>query len=157
MIAITVLFAPTSLVITTDTPPDLTNLVERDSEGRMTRINLPDRLVVMANHQAYTDWMYLWILACYSGNSRGVVILLKAALKNIPIVGWGMVCVPIFISSLPDHITNHAARNFTCPHSSSFSRRNPIFVFGGIEADIPGRGSSSSSFSIDHGRPTGPT
>lgn len=92
MIAITVLFAPTSLVITTDAPPDLINLVERDSEGRMTRINLPDRLVIMANHQAYTDWMYLWILACYSGNSKGVVILLKAALKNIPIVGWGMVC-----------------------------------------------------------------
>ena len=91
VIAITVLFAPTSLVITTDSPPDLANLVERDTEGRMTRINLPDRLVVMANHQAYTDWMYLWILACYSGNSRGVVILLKAALKNIPIVGWGMV------------------------------------------------------------------
>lgn len=91
VIAITVLFAPTSLVITTDAPPDLANLVERDDQGRMTRINLPDRLVVMANHQAYTDWMYLWILACYSGHSRGVIILLKEALKNIPIVGWGMV------------------------------------------------------------------
>lgn len=94
VIAITVLFAPTSLVITTDAPPDLANLVERDAEGRMTRINLPDRLVVMANHQAYTDWMYLWILACYSGHSRGVIILLKEALKKIPVIGWGMVSAP---------------------------------------------------------------
>jgi 1-acyl-sn-glycerol-3-phosphate acyltransferase len=65
----------------------------------MTKINLPDRLVVMANHQAYTDWMYLWILACYAGHSRGVIILLKEALRNIPIVGWGMVSfLPLSLS-----------------------------------------------------------
>ncbi|WWC90004.1 uncharacterized protein L201_004934 [Kwoniella dendrophila CBS 6074] len=45
----------------------------------------------MANHQAYLDWMYMWILACYAGHSRGIIILLKASLKNIPVVGWGMV------------------------------------------------------------------
>ena len=64
----------------------------------MTKINLPDRLVVMANHQAYTDWMYLWILACYSGHSTGVIILLKEGLKKIPVVGWGMVSLSIHIS-----------------------------------------------------------
>ncbi|ORY23045.1 acyltransferase-domain-containing protein [Naematelia encephala] len=90
LIMITVLFGPTSLVITTDAPPDLAGLVERDDSGQMTRINLPDRLVVMANHQAYTDWMYLWILACYAGHARGITILLKAALKKVPVVGWGM-------------------------------------------------------------------
>lgn len=90
MIAITVLCAPTSLTITTDEPPSLNGLVERDAKGNMVRISLPDRLVVMANHQAYTDWMYLWILACYCGHAEGIVILLKASLKHIPIVGWGM-------------------------------------------------------------------
>ncbi|WVQ78295.1 hypothetical protein IAT38_000380 [Cryptococcus sp. DSM 104549] len=65
-------------------------LLERNANGDMTRINLPDRLVVMANHQAYLDWMYLWILSVYAGHSRGLVVLLKAALKNIPVVGWGM-------------------------------------------------------------------
>ncbi|KAK6902968.1 hypothetical protein I203_108229 [Kwoniella mangroviensis CBS 8507] len=44
----------------------------------------------MANHQAYLDWMYLWILSCYAGHSRGITILLKASLKNIPVIGWGM-------------------------------------------------------------------
>lgn len=47
----------------------------------------------MANHQAYTDWMYTWILSAYAGHQRGLVILLKKQLKNIPIVGWGMVRV----------------------------------------------------------------
>nr|XP_018263820.1 acyltransferase [Kwoniella dejecticola CBS 10117]OBR85978.1 acyltransferase [Kwoniella dejecticola CBS 10117] len=90
LIVITVLFGPTSLVLTTDTPPSITNLVERDADGQMTKINLPDRLVVMANHQAYLDWMYLWILSCYAGHSRGIIILLKASLKKIPVIGWGM-------------------------------------------------------------------
>ena len=91
VIAITVLFAPTSLVITTSGTPALESLVERDGTGRVTKVNLPDRLVIMANHQAYTDWMYLWILSCYCGEARGIIILLKASLKNIPVVGWGMV------------------------------------------------------------------
>jgi len=73
----------------------------------MTKINLPDRLVVMANHQAYTDWMYLWILACYSGHSRGVIILLKEGLKKIPVVGWGMVSLSIFIFTPSFHTTEH--------------------------------------------------
>lgn len=87
MILITVLFAPTTLVLTSDTDLDL---VERDAQGQMIKINLPDQLVIMANHQAYTDWMYIWILACYAGYARGLIILLKAALKHVPIVGWGM-------------------------------------------------------------------
>lgn len=92
VIAITVLCAPTSLVITTDEQPELATIVERDSNGDVVKINLPDRMVVIANHQAYTDWMYLWILACYSGYGDGITILLKASLKHLPIVGWGMVC-----------------------------------------------------------------
>ncbi|RXK39525.1 acyltransferase [Tremella mesenterica] len=90
LIAITCLFAPHSIILTTDSPPSLTNLVERDENGRMTKINLPDRLVIMSNHQAYSDWMYLWILACYSGHAKGIIILLKISLKNLPVVGWGM-------------------------------------------------------------------
>ena len=91
VIAMTILFAPTSIILTTNTPPSITNLVERDSKtGQMTKLNLPDRLVIMGNHQAYTDWMYIWILACYAGHAKGVIILLKASLKQVPIIGWGM-------------------------------------------------------------------
>ncbi|KIR59988.1 acyltransferase [Cryptococcus bacillisporus CA1873] len=91
LIAITVLFGQTQFAITTDTPPPHgQSLVERDVNGQVVKINLPDRLVIMANHQAYLDWIYIWILACYAGHSPGLIILLKASLKNIPVVGWGM-------------------------------------------------------------------
>ncbi|KAK8869793.1 hypothetical protein IAR55_000361 [Kwoniella newhampshirensis] len=90
VILITVLFGPTSFVFTTDSPPSINNLVERDARGEMTKLNLPDRLVVMANHQAYLDWMYIWIMSCYAGHSAGLIILLKASLKRLPVVGWGM-------------------------------------------------------------------
>jgi len=95
VIAITVLFAPTSLVITTDGNPVFDTLVERDAAGNVTRINLPDRLVLMSNHQAYLDWMYLWMLACYAGHAEGLTILLKASLQHIPILGWGMVSLSL--------------------------------------------------------------
>jgi len=49
----------------------------------------PKRLVMMANHQLYTDWLYLWWVA-YTNNMHGYIyIILKESLKNIPVVGWG--------------------------------------------------------------------
>lgn len=89
VILLTVILAPTSLVFTTDIP----HLIERDAQGQMIKLNLPDQLIIMANHQAYTDWMYTWIIACYAGRAEGLIILLKAALKHIPVVGWGMVSI----------------------------------------------------------------
>jgi lysocardiolipin and lysophospholipid acyltransferase len=78
VIAIMVLFAPSTLHFTVDdenqalhNEASSTPLVERDSHG-IVKHNLPDRLVVIANHQAYTDWMYLWIMACYAGMSHAV-------------------------------------------------------------------------------------
>ncbi|KAF1832479.1 acyltransferase-domain-containing protein [Decorospora gaudefroyi] len=51
--------------------------------------NFADRLVLMANHQLYTDWLYLWWIA-YTNNMHGFIyIILKESLKNIPIIGWG--------------------------------------------------------------------
>lgn len=92
LLLITILFGPTSLHISSSAPPSLTNppLLERDTKGRITKVNLPDRLVIMANHQAYTDWMYLWILACYAGHGRGIIVMLKWSLRSIPILGWAM-------------------------------------------------------------------
>ncbi|KAJ4398138.1 hypothetical protein N0V91_010426 [Didymella pomorum] len=50
--------------------------------------NFADRMVLMANHQLYTDWLYLWWIA-YTNNMHGFVyIILKESLRNIPIIGW---------------------------------------------------------------------
>lgn len=80
-------------------------------------IILPENVVIMANHQAYLDWMYIWVLgylACSPSlpsvpdkttlevanndngitnkhhGSKSIIILLKKSLKWVPIVGWGM-------------------------------------------------------------------
>lgn len=48
-----------------------------------------DRMVLMANHQLYTDWLYLWWIA-YTNKMHGFIyIILKESLKNVPIIGWG--------------------------------------------------------------------
>ncbi|KAJ3280712.1 hypothetical protein HK104_000457 [Borealophlyctis nickersoniae] len=68
------LFAPVKLVVTGD--------YEMLGEGK--------RQVVMANHQIYPDWWYMWCLF-HNRNAHGdVKILLIKYLKHIPIFGWGM-------------------------------------------------------------------
>lgn len=51
--------------------------------------NFADRMILMANHQLYTDWMYLWWIAYTNGMHGYIYIILKESLKNIPILGWG--------------------------------------------------------------------
>ncbi|KAJ5584055.1 Phospholipid/glycerol acyltransferase [Penicillium hispanicum] len=60
------------------------------SEDGVLRTQFPERLVLIANHQVYTDWIYLWWLA-YTNLMHGrVFIILKESLKYIPVVGQGM-------------------------------------------------------------------
>ncbi|EFW22956.1 hypothetical protein D8B26_006506 [Coccidioides posadasii str. Silveira] len=50
----------------------------------------PERLVLIANHQVYTDWLYLWWVS-YTSNMHGYIyIILKESLKYIPFIGQGM-------------------------------------------------------------------
>lgn len=50
----------------------------------------PERLILIANHQIYTDWLYLW-WAAYTSNMHGhIFIILKKSLQYIPILGPGM-------------------------------------------------------------------
>ncbi|KAL1969048.1 hypothetical protein VTN77DRAFT_882 [Rasamsonia byssochlamydoides] len=58
-------------------------------DGRL-KTEFPDRLVFIANHQVYTDWLYLWWVS-YTARMHGhIYIILKEALKYIPIIGQGM-------------------------------------------------------------------
>ncbi|KAI8869481.1 acyltransferase-domain-containing protein, partial [Ramicandelaber brevisporus] len=51
---------------------------------------LPRSTVVVANHQIYTDWIYMWVFAYYAKSAEHIVIMLKSSLKDLPIFGWGM-------------------------------------------------------------------
>lgn len=99
LVSMSQLFAPTRLVLSfTDAqgaPVDPAPFVRRDpghgtDPGRVTRLNLPARSVAMANHQIYLDWLYLWCAAYYADLSSCIYIILKASLKWVPVIGWGM-------------------------------------------------------------------
>ena len=58
-------------------------------EDGTLKCNFPHRIVLMANHQLYTDWLYLWWIA-YTNKMHGrIYIILKESLKKLPIFGWG--------------------------------------------------------------------
>ncbi|KAE8230107.1 hypothetical protein CF326_g4899 [Tilletia indica] len=58
--------------------------------GKVTGLNLPGRAVVIANHQIYLDWLYIWILAYYANLADSIHILLKNSYKWTPIIGPAM-------------------------------------------------------------------
>ena len=56
----------------------------------LLQTEFPERLVMIANHQLYTDWLYLWWFA-YTNKMHGhIYIILKESLKYIPIIGPGI-------------------------------------------------------------------
>ncbi|KAF3929714.1 hypothetical protein AA313_de0207575 [Arthrobotrys entomopaga] len=62
----------------------------RITKDGLLECDFPERMVFIANHQLYSDWLYIWWIA-YSARMHGAIyIILKESLKWIPIVGWGM-------------------------------------------------------------------
>ncbi|KAI9764273.1 MAG: hypothetical protein M1840_008564 [Geoglossum simile] len=63
----------------------------RQTEDGRLECNFPERIVLIANHQLYSDWLYLWWIA-YTNSMHGhMFIILKESLKYIPIIGPGMI------------------------------------------------------------------
>lgn len=83
--AVTQAFSPTIIRVSQDASMPQELFREKDGSLKCT---LPPRLVIMANHQLYTDWLYLWFVAYCNGMHGFVHIILKEALKKLPIVGW---------------------------------------------------------------------
>ncbi|KAH6628951.1 acyltransferase-domain-containing protein, partial [Boeremia exigua] len=62
----------------------------RQREDGTLQCDFPKRIVLIANHQLYTDWTYLW-WAAYSSSRHGTLcIVLKDSIKYIPVLGTGM-------------------------------------------------------------------
>ncbi|TVY15393.1 putative acyltransferase [Lachnellula arida] len=65
--------------------------LRKTADGRI-ECDFPERMIMIANHQLYTEWQYLWWVA-YTNKTQmhgHIYIMLKESLKYIPIVGWGM-------------------------------------------------------------------
>lgn len=84
---ITQWFSPTVIRVSGDKSVRGQLLVTKDG-GLQT--NFPERLIMIANHQIYTDWLYLWWIAYTSRMHGHIFIVLKETLKYVPIIGPGM-------------------------------------------------------------------
>ncbi|EJC98701.1 acyltransferase-domain-containing protein [Fomitiporia mediterranea MF3/22] len=91
------LFAPTSLRVTFETegigaftPEQVEQIVVRDASGKVVELRLPPKMVIIANHQIYADWWFVWCLTYFMNIHQGLFIVLKKSLKWVPVLGWGM-------------------------------------------------------------------
>ncbi|KAK1073357.1 hypothetical protein LTR33_010001 [Friedmanniomyces endolithicus] len=69
----------------------MAGLIKQGEDG-MLRMAFEERLVLMANHQIYTDWLYLWWIS-YTNDPPmhgHIYIILKESLKYAPIIGPAM-------------------------------------------------------------------
>lgn len=80
-------FSPTKVIVSGDA--SVRGQILRKPDGTLL-LDFPQRIVLISNHQIYTDWLYLWWTAYCSGMHGRLYIILKESLKNIPILGWGM-------------------------------------------------------------------
>ena len=80
-------FSPTVVRVSGD--KSVRGQLRQTKEG-LLETAFPERLIMITNHQLYSDWLYLWWIA-YTGKMHGhVYIILKEALKYAPIIGPGM-------------------------------------------------------------------
>jgi lysocardiolipin and lysophospholipid acyltransferase len=79
-------WAPTKIRISGDA--SVASQIKKHPSG-LVEFAFPERLVLIANHQIYTDWLYLWWVAyANSPHMHGFVyIILKESLRYIPILG----------------------------------------------------------------------
>ena len=80
-------FAATKVRVSWD--KDLRGQFHKTLAGRL-ETSFPERLVYVANHQVYTDWLYLWWIAYTSRMHGHIYIILKESLKYVPVLGTGM-------------------------------------------------------------------
>jgi len=87
VITLTQWFSPTLVRVSWD--PSLRGQLRKTKDGRL-ETDFPERMVLIANHQIYTDWLYLWWIAYTSRMHGHLYIILKESLKYIPFIGQGM-------------------------------------------------------------------
>lgn len=80
-------FSPTPVRVSGDA--SVRGQLKLTDDGRLITA-FPERMVMISNHQIYTDWLYLWWIAYTSRMHGHIFIILKEQLKYIPVLGTGM-------------------------------------------------------------------
>lgn len=84
------LIAPSAVRITADSNSIPKGTFYKDLKNGRIASHLKPRSIIMANHQIYTDWVFLWWLTSTADLAGKVYIMLKKSLEYIPILGFGM-------------------------------------------------------------------
>jgi lysocardiolipin and lysophospholipid acyltransferase len=82
-------FSPTTIRISGDA--SVAGEMRKTKDGRV-EFQFPDRMMMIANHQIYSDWLYLWWIG-YANTPQmhgHLYIILKDTLRYLPILGVGM-------------------------------------------------------------------
>ena len=86
--SVTQWFSPTVIRVSGDA--SVRGQLKVTEDGRL-ETDFPHRLVMITNHQLYSDWLYLWWIA-YTNKMHGhVYFVLKQSLKKLPIAGPAMI------------------------------------------------------------------
>lgn len=80
-------FTPTLATMHGD--KELEGVFKLNTDGTL-KTEFNDRTILVANHQLYSDWVYMWWIAFTNQLHGAIYIVLKASLKRLPIFGWGM-------------------------------------------------------------------
>lgn len=62
----------------------------KTSGSNRGKLTLDQSAIIIANHQIYSDWLYLWFIAYLNNCHDHIFIIMKDSLKRIPILGYGM-------------------------------------------------------------------
>lgn len=65
-------------------------IISQASNETLVKTIMDRQSIMIANHQIYTDWVYLWWLSYTSDLAGSVYILLKKSLSYIPVLRYGM-------------------------------------------------------------------
>lgn len=65
-------------------------IISEVSDETLAKTIMEKQSIMIANHQIYTDWVYLWWLSYTSDLAGSVYILLKKSLSYIPVLRYGM-------------------------------------------------------------------
>ncbi|KAF2733531.1 hypothetical protein EJ04DRAFT_513173 [Polyplosphaeria fusca] len=142
-------WAPVTMKVSGD--ESVRGQLRRSDDGRL-ECDFPERMVLITNHQIYTDWVYLWWSA-YTAKMHGhLFIILKESIKYIPILGQGMLFYGfIFLSRKwadDQKRFSHRLQKLNSHHSGPLSGSNyldPMWLLifpEGTNASVNGRASS---------------
>ncbi|CDK28501.1 unnamed protein product [Kuraishia capsulata CBS 1993] len=60
------------------------------SGREVVKAKLDHNAILIANHQIYTDWLFMWWCGYINNVADRFYIIMKKSLQQIPLLGWGM-------------------------------------------------------------------